>query len=137
MAATVLLRLAALTGEGRYRGAAERALATAGPFLARYPTSFAQWLVALEFAHADVVEVALVGAPDDRRRGRCATSSTRGFQPFRVVAAVGRRRARRASRCWRTGSRSTAGRPRTCAGRSPAAGRSPTPEALAEQLAAP
>ena len=45
MAATVLLRLAALTGEGRYRDAAERALATAGPFLARYPTSFAQWLV--------------------------------------------------------------------------------------------
>ena len=58
MATTVLLRLAALTGEGRYRTAAERALASVGPYLARYPTGFAQWLIALDLAHAS------------RRRGR-------------------------------------------------------------------
>ena len=34
MATTVLLRLAAWTGEGRYREAAERALGTVAPFLA-------------------------------------------------------------------------------------------------------
>ena len=62
--ARVLLRLAALTGEARYRTAAERALATVGPFLARYPTAFAQWLCALELAHAGITEVAIIG---DRR----------------------------------------------------------------------
>ena len=61
MATTVLLRLAALTGEGRYRTAAERALASVGPYLARYPTGFAQWLIALDLAHASVAEVAIVG----------------------------------------------------------------------------
>ncbi|MBA2299366.1 MAG: thioredoxin domain-containing protein, partial [Chloroflexi bacterium] len=65
MATTVLLRLAALTGEGRYRDAAERALGTVSAFLARYPTGFAQWLVAASFAASDVVEVAIVGDPAD------------------------------------------------------------------------
>ena len=36
--------------EGRYREAVERALGTVAPFLARYPTGFAQWLVAASFA---------------------------------------------------------------------------------------
>ena len=65
MATTVLLRLAALTGEGRYRDAAERAIGTVAPYLARYPTGFAQWLVAASFAAGDAVEVAVVGDPDD------------------------------------------------------------------------
>ena len=50
MAATVLLRLAAFTGEGRFRDAAERAIGTVAPFMTRYPTGFAQWLVAASFA---------------------------------------------------------------------------------------
>ena len=62
MATTVLLRLAALTGEGRYREAAERALGTVAPYLARYPTGFAQWLVAASFA------AARRGRGGDRRR---------------------------------------------------------------------
>ena len=52
MAATVLLRLAAWTGEGRYRDAAELALRTVTGYVARYPTGFAQWLVAMDFALA-------------------------------------------------------------------------------------
>ena len=72
MAASVLLRLAALTGEARYRVAADGALATVAPFPDRYPTGFAQWLNALDFALADVVEVAIVGAPDDGNRGALA-----------------------------------------------------------------
>ena len=137
MATTVLLRLAALTGEGRYRVAAERALATAGPFLARYPTSFAQWLVALEFAHADVVEVALVGDAADP-----AAQGAPGRRGPRVPAVPAwspraRRRTVRRCRCWRTGSRSTAGRRPTCAAGSPAACPVTEPEALVEQLAAP
>jgi uncharacterized protein YyaL (SSP411 family) len=63
MATTLLLKLAALTGDGRYRDAAERALASVGTYLGRYPTGFAQWLSALDFAHAKVTEVAIVGDP--------------------------------------------------------------------------
>ena len=64
MAARVLLRLAAWTGRGAYRDAAERALRSVVPFVARYPTGFAQWLSAMDLA---------LGAGRrgrDRRRGR-------------------------------------------------------------------
>jgi uncharacterized protein len=87
MLATVLLRLAALTGEARHRAAAEAALATVGSYLARYPTGFAQWLCALELAHASLVEVAIVGdvAQDDTRRLLDVTG--RGYRPFAVLAS--------------------------------------------------
>ena len=86
MAATVLLRLGALTGKARYRSAAEGALATVGPFLARYPTGFAQWLCALEFAHATVAEVAIVGDPADPATRLLIDIVARGYHPFRVTA---------------------------------------------------
>jgi len=86
MAATVLLRLNALTGQGRYRAAAERALATVGPFLARYPTGFAQWLCALELAHAAVAEIAIVGDAGDAATRRLVDVAARGYHPFRVTA---------------------------------------------------
>jgi uncharacterized protein len=63
MATTALLRLAALTGEHRYRDAAERAIGTVRPYLDRYPTGFAQWLVAATVASSEVLEVAIVGDP--------------------------------------------------------------------------
>ncbi len=59
MAVTVLLKLAALTGDGRYRDAAERGLGLVSAFAARYPTGFAQWLSALDFALAEVLEIAI------------------------------------------------------------------------------
>ena len=65
MATFVLLRLHALTGDGRYRTAAEAAIASVAPLAARYPTAFAKWLTAIDFALADVVEIAIVGDPAD------------------------------------------------------------------------
>jgi hypothetical protein len=65
MATLVLLRLAALTGDERYRAAAERALATVGSFLGRYPTGFANWLSAAALAVGGIVELAIVGDPAD------------------------------------------------------------------------
>ena len=90
MATRVLLRLAALTGEGRYRAAAERALATVAPFLGRYPTGFAQWLVGGRASRSrGVVELAIVGAPGRRRRrGRCSRRSGRRPRPDQVVAVA-------------------------------------------------
>ena len=89
MATSVLLRLAALTGDGSYRTAAERALATVGPYLERYPTGFGQWLCALEVAHAGLAEVAIVGAADDPDTGRLLGVANRGYAPFRVLASTG------------------------------------------------
>ncbi len=88
MATTVLVRLAALTGNGRYRSAAESALATVAPYLERYPTAFAQWLVALEDVHAGITEIAIAGDPGDERTGELVRVATRGFHPFRVLAVA-------------------------------------------------
>jgi uncharacterized protein YyaL (SSP411 family) len=86
MATTLLLRLGALAGDPRYRAAAEQALATMGPYLARYPTAFAQWLCALELAHAGITEVAIVGDRADEETRRLVAVADRGYHPFRVLA---------------------------------------------------
>ena len=88
MATTVLLRLAAWTGEGRYREAAERALGTVAPYLARYPTGFAQWLVAASFAASDVVEVAIVGDPADPATRELLAPVWSTWRPNQVLAVA-------------------------------------------------
>jgi uncharacterized protein YyaL (SSP411 family) len=88
MAATVLLRLAALTGEGRYREAAERML---GPLLAaaaQYPTAFPQWLVAAQLAMARIDEVAIVGEPGAPATEALIAVAWKGFRPWQVVASA-------------------------------------------------
>jgi uncharacterized protein YyaL (SSP411 family) len=86
MATLVLLRLAAFTGESRYRAAAERALSTVTPYAARYPTAFAMWLQAMDMALAPVAEVAIVGAPADGATKALLAVATGGYAPNRVVA---------------------------------------------------
>jgi uncharacterized protein len=86
MATTVLLRLAAWTAEGRYREAAERALGTVAPFLVRYPTGFAQWLVAASFAASDVVEIAIVGDPADAATRELLAPVWSTWRPQQVLA---------------------------------------------------
>src|SRR5262249_13181311 len=63
MTTTVLLELAAFTGDGRYSTAAESAISTVVPLVGRYPTAFAQWLNAITFALSAPVEIALSGKP--------------------------------------------------------------------------
>jgi uncharacterized protein YyaL (SSP411 family) len=65
MAAVVLLRMAALTGDSRYRSPAEAAVAGVAPLAASYPNGFAWWLVAADLAAYPIDEVAIIGAPDD------------------------------------------------------------------------
>ena len=86
MAAEVLLRLAAFTGERKYGDAAETAIAGALPYARRYPTAFAEWLSAFTFAVGDAVEIAIVGdpvAPDTRALLEVVRA---GFRPLAVVA---------------------------------------------------
>ena len=88
VAATVLLRLTALTGEPRYRAAAERAIARVGPLVALHPTAFAHWLSALELAHAGITEVAIIGDPEDPGTVDLIRTASRGYTPFRVLAVT-------------------------------------------------
>jgi hypothetical protein len=60
-AALGLLRLAALTGERRYREAADGVLALFAKPATEHPDAFAHFLLALDFASARVREVALIG----------------------------------------------------------------------------
>jgi uncharacterized protein YyaL (SSP411 family) len=56
-----LLRLAAMTGEGRYEDPARRWLRVLAPVLGEHPTAFAYLLAALERSLAAPLEVALIG----------------------------------------------------------------------------
>ncbi len=60
-AAYALLRLAALTGEASYEGAAVGVLRLLAPVAVRHPTAFGHLLLALDFHLAPVREVAIVG----------------------------------------------------------------------------
>jgi uncharacterized protein YyaL (SSP411 family) len=86
MAVRVLLRLAAWTGEARYRDAAERAMRVVVPFVERYATGFAQWLGAMDLALARAVEVAIVGASGEAGTGALLAEARRGYRPNQVVA---------------------------------------------------
>jgi hypothetical protein len=86
MATLVLLRLAAYTGEARYREAAEAAIASVMPYTARYPTAFAKWLQAIDFALAPVAEVAITGDPEDEATQGLLQVALGGYAPARVVA---------------------------------------------------
>jgi uncharacterized protein YyaL (SSP411 family) len=82
------LKLAAWNGDGRYREAAERALRLVAAFVDRYPTGFAQWLAALDFALADVVEVAIAGGPDDPATKRLLAPLASSYRPNQVLAVA-------------------------------------------------
>jgi len=89
MATLVLLRLAALTGEGRYRDAAERALMPIVPAAEQYPTAFSQWLQAFQLASQPIDEVAIVGDPDADDTQTLLAVVFEGHRPGRVVAVSG------------------------------------------------
>jgi len=87
MAATVLLKLARLSGEPRYAEIAQRSLATMGDVLAQHPLSFAQWLIASESAQATPTEITIVGEvqADDTQRLLQAISTE--YAPHRLIVA--------------------------------------------------
>jgi hypothetical protein len=88
MAAGVLLRLHALTGEPAYRVAADRALRTVVPYVARYPTGFAQWLVAMDVAVRPIIEIAVAGSPDAPETLVLLAEARRGYRPGQVLAVA-------------------------------------------------
>jgi len=87
-AALGLLRLARLSGEGRYERAADGVLRLNGPVAARHPSAFGHLLQAISFAHARVREVAIVGDVADGAGLLARTVRTR-FRPHEVIAGGG------------------------------------------------
>ena len=81
-AAFGLLRLARLTGEARYEDAALGQLRLLHTIATQHPNAFGHLLAAIDFALADVREVALVG--DDR--GPLEQVVRAGFRPHLVLA---------------------------------------------------
>ena len=65
LAAVGLLRLAALTGEARYRHQADQILLLAGPVAARHPTAFGHLLVAVDLAAHGIDEIVVAGDRPD------------------------------------------------------------------------
>jgi uncharacterized protein YyaL (SSP411 family) len=87
MACEALLRLAAFTDEGSYRDMAEKALGQVVDFSTRYPTSFARWLSAADFALAHVKQVAIVHEAGGMDLGEFLQVVQAGYRPHQVLAA--------------------------------------------------
>ena len=84
VAATVLLKLSLLTGNGDYWELAERSVGTMAKFMQQYPTGFGQWLNAAMFMQSEPREVALVGNEDELAP---LLEVVRGeYRPFKVLA---------------------------------------------------
>ena len=86
MAITVLLKLAAYTGERRYHELAEAALRPIQAAALQYPTAFAQWLQALWFAVGGALEIAIVGDPQAPDTQALLAEVQRPYRPHQVVA---------------------------------------------------
>ncbi len=87
MAAFVLLRLASLAAEPRYAEMARAMLGPMQPLMARYPLGFGQWLIALDYALASPVEVAVAGDPTAEDAKALLAVCFEGYRPHQVVAA--------------------------------------------------
>lgn len=87
MAAFVLLRLASLAAEPHYAEIARAMLGPIQPLMARYPLGFGQWLIALDYAMASPVEVAIAGDPAAEDAQALLAVCFEGYRPHQVVAA--------------------------------------------------
>jgi uncharacterized protein YyaL (SSP411 family) len=88
VAAEVLLRLGALTGEGRLERLGLAALRPVAPLMVRYPSGFGRFLGALDFHLGPPVEVAVVWPPPGDPAGRAALLGQvfGRYLPTRVLA---------------------------------------------------
>ncbi|MDB5102237.1 MAG: hypothetical protein JWM80_6658 [Cyanobacteria bacterium RYN_339] len=91
VAADVLLRLAALTGDATFAARARAALAGSGPVMRKYPLGAARALCALDFHLARVHEVVLVGPPADDGMQAFRSGLYFRYLPYVVLAGGGER----------------------------------------------
>ena len=87
MACEALLRLAAFTDKGSYQDLAEGALKTVSEAAVRYPTAFANWLSAADFALGNVRQVAILGGEGEENFLAMMNVVRSEYRPNIVVAA--------------------------------------------------
>jgi len=87
LAVQALLQLAAYTGNGNHYDLAASILGPLEQVFATYPTAFGNWLCALDFAHAEIKEVAILGTADDPAARRLIETVWSLFRPDCILAA--------------------------------------------------
>jgi uncharacterized protein YyaL (SSP411 family) len=87
LAAEALLKLAAFTDNGSYRDLAEKSLRLIANHALRYPTSFARWLSAADFALANVKQIALVYRSEPEEARALLQTIQGSYRPNLVLAA--------------------------------------------------
>jgi hypothetical protein len=85
LACEALLRLAALTGDGRYRDIAERCLGLGLQFAVNHPTSFGRWLCAADLALSGENQLAVL-FPFGSDASAFLQLANAGFRPNLTVA---------------------------------------------------
>ncbi len=88
LAALALLKLAAFEGISEWRALAEGMISFNLDMILRYPTAFAQWLCAADFAQGPVQEVAILGDLADPVTQAMQKAIWSGYQPRMVLAAA-------------------------------------------------
>jgi uncharacterized protein YyaL (SSP411 family) len=87
LACEVLIKMAALTDEGKYRDLAEKSLALITDFVLRYPLGFARWLSAAENAAGNMKQAALLGDAHDENFQRMLQAIRAEYRPGLITAA--------------------------------------------------
>jgi uncharacterized protein YyaL (SSP411 family) len=87
LACETLLKLAAFTDQGNYRDLAEKSLSLIATQALRYPTSFARWLSAADFALGNVKQVAVVYGSDPSEAQEFLQAIQSTYRPNTIVAA--------------------------------------------------
>jgi uncharacterized protein YyaL (SSP411 family) len=86
LAALALLQLATYGDRTKWRSMAEDLLASVQNALLRYPTAFAQWLSAADFAIGPTREVAILGDPEAAETQALVRTLWKGYRPRQVAA---------------------------------------------------
>ncbi len=87
LAALALLQLSTYNANPAWRALAEKMLGGMQALMTRYPTGFAQWLSAADFAIGPVQEVAIVGDLDSPQTKELVATLWEQYRP-RLVAAI-------------------------------------------------
>jgi uncharacterized protein len=87
MACEVLLKMAALSDSSDFRQKAEEMLEAVAEQAVRYPTGFARWLSSMDFAMANIKQIAIIGDLASEDTQSMLTILRKGYSPNWVVAA--------------------------------------------------
>ena len=87
LACESLLKLNAFSDEGTYRDLAEKSMSQVAESALRYPTAFARWLSAADFALGNVKQVAVVYDPSQEPAQELIRVTRSAYRPNMIVAA--------------------------------------------------